>query len=178
MIEVVMIEVVMIEVVMITLAMIDAIIRPARGDVDMDRVRALLREYSELIGVDLCFQNFEVEVSGLPGRYAPPAGELLIAMSGEEVAGCIALRPFQPQEGICEMKRLFVRPQFRGGLGRRLAVAIIEQARAMEYKRMRLDTLPQQVEAHRLYESLGFCDIPPYSDFPIAGSRFLELDLT
>lgn len=156
----------------------EVVIRPARGDADMDRVRALLREYSELLGVDLCFQNFVAEVNGLPGRYAPPTGELLIAMSGQEAAGCIALRQFQSQEGICEMKRLFVRPHFRGGLGRRLAVAIIEQARAVGYKKMRLDTLPQQVEAHRLYESLGFRDIPPYSDFPIAGSRFLELDLS
>jgi GNAT superfamily N-acetyltransferase len=163
-------------------AMIEVSIRPARGDADMDRVRGLLREYSELLDVNLCFQDFDAELAGLPGRYAPPSGELLIAMSragaSEEPAGCIGVRQFQSLEGICEMKRLFVRPQFRGGLGRRLAAAIIEHARTIGYKKMRLDTLPQQVEAHRLYESLRFRDIPPYSDFPIAGSRFLELDLT
>ncbi|HLW77310.1 MAG TPA: GNAT family N-acetyltransferase [Bryobacteraceae bacterium] len=151
-------------------------IRAAAGEGDMDRIRALLREYAALLGVDLCFQNFEEELAGLPGRYAAPRGELLIAMSGGESAGCIALRRFREEDRICEMKRLYVRPPFRGsGLGRRLAVEIIDAARQRGYKRMRLDTLPQQVEAHRLYESLGFYDIPAYGDFPIAGSRFMEL---
>jgi GNAT superfamily N-acetyltransferase len=131
-----------------------------------------------MLGVDLCFQNFDEELATLPGLYAPPRGELLIAMSADDAAGCIALRPFRDEVEICEMKRLFVRPNFRGtGLGRHLAVAIIERGQEIGYKKMRLDTLPQQVEAHRLYESLGFVDIEPYSDFPIAGSRFLELDL-
>ncbi len=152
-------------------------IRAARPD-QMDEIRALLHEYSRMLGVDLCFQNFEEELATLPGRYASPRGELLIAMSGDESAGCIALRQFRDEQHICEMKRLFVRPNFRGtGLGRRLAMAIIERGREIGYKKMRLDTLPQQVEAHRLYESLGFYDVQPYSDFPIAGSRFLELDL-
>ena len=152
-------------------------IRAARPD-EMDRIRALLREYSEMVGVDLCFQNFAEELATLPGRYAHPRGDLLIAMSNDEAAGCIALRQFRDEVEICEMKRLFVRPQFRGtGLGRRLAIAILKRGREIGYKKMRLDTLPQQVEAHRLYESLGFVDIEPYSDFPIAGSRFLELDL-
>ena len=152
-------------------------IRPARPD-EMDKIRALLLEYAQMAGVDLCFQNFEEELATLPGRYAPPRGQFLIATCGDEAAGCIALRPFREEPHVCEMKRLFVRPNFRGaGLGRRLALAIIERARETGYKKMRLDTLPQQVEAHRLYESLGFVDIEPYSDFPIAGSRFLELDL-
>lgn len=128
--------------------MIEMTIRLARGDADMNRVRGLLREYSELLHVNLCFQDFDAELAGLPGRYAPPSGELLIAMSGagasEEPAGCIAVRQFQSQEGTCEMKRLFVRPQFRGGLGRRLATAIIEHARTAGYKKMRLDTLPHR----------------------------------
>ena len=152
-------------------------IRPALPG-EMDKIRALLREYSEMLGVDLCFQNFEEELATLPGRYARPRGELLIAISDDEAAGCIALRQFRDEAEICEMKRLFVRANFRGtGLGRRLAMAIIERGREIRYKKMRLDTLPQQVEAHRLYESLGFVDIEPYSDFPIAGSRFLELNL-
>jgi len=153
-------------------------IRIAEGGLDVMRIRALLREYADLLGVDLCFQNFDEELAGLPGRYSPPRGALLIAMSGEDSAGCIALRQFRDEPEICEMKRLFVRPSFRGtGLGRRLALAIIDEARRRSYKRMRLDTLPQQVEAHKLYESLGFYDIEPYSDFPIAGSKFLELVL-
>lgn len=152
-------------------------IRAARLE-EMDRIRRLLDEYSQMHGVDLCFQNFDEELATLPGRYAPPRGELLIAMSGDDDAGSIALRQFRDEAEVCEMKRLFVRPSFRGtGLGRRLALAIIERGREIGYKKMRLDTLPQQVEAHRLYESLGFYEIEPYSDFPIAGSRFLELAL-
>jgi putative acetyltransferase len=150
-------------------------IRAARAD-EMDRIRALLREYSEMVGVDLCFQNFEEELATLPGRYAPPRGELLIAISNDDAVGCIALRQFRDEAEVCEMKRPFVRAKYRGtGLGRRLALAIIERGRELGYKKMRLDTLPQQVEAHRLYESLGFYDVEPYSDFPIPGSRFLEL---
>lgn len=153
-------------------------IRAAAGDGDAERVRALLREYAERLGVNLCFQNFDEELAGLPGRYAPPRGALLLAMAGEEAAGCIALRPFRDSAAIGEMKRLFVRPHFRGsGLGRRLALAILAEARRIGYERMRLDTLPVQREAHRLYESLGFYDIEPYSDFPVAGSRFLEVKL-
>ena len=121
-------------------------IRPALPG-EMDKIRALLREYSEMLGVDLCFQNFEEELATLPGRYARPRGELLIAISDDEAAGCIALRQFRDEAEICEMKRLFVRANFRGtGLGRRLAMAIIERGREIRYKKMRLDTLPQQVE--------------------------------
>ena len=151
-------------------------IRPAHGDADMDLVRILLREYADWVGTDLYFQNFEQEVAGLPGSYAAPRGALLIAISGPDAAGCIALRPFR--DDVCEMKRLFVRAEFRGtGLGRRLALAIMEEARILGYRRMRLDTLPQQTDAHRLYASLGFREIEAYRENPIAGSRFLELDL-
>jgi putative acetyltransferase len=156
------------------------IIRIAASAEDIVDIRQLLREYEDWLGTDLCFQGFENELAGLPGSYAPPFGRLLIAMaaaeSGHGSAGCVALRPFD--ESTCEMKRLFVRADFRGtGLGRRLTLAIIDEARAIGYRKMRLDTLPQQREAHRLYASLGFREIQPYRPNPIAGSLFLELDL-
>ncbi len=159
------------------------IIRPAESAADLAEIRRLLREYEAETGTDLCFQNFKEELAGLPGSYAPPSGRLLIAMaegrsSDAETrpAGCVALRPLDPE--ICEMKRLFLRADFRGtGLGRRLAMAIVAEARAIGYQKMRLDTLPQQADAHRLYASLGFREIGPYRPNPIAGSRFLELDL-
>jgi N-acetylglutamate synthase-like GNAT family acetyltransferase len=155
------------------------IIRPAAAQ-DIAEIRQLLREYEAWLGTDLCFQDFENELAGLPGSYAPPSGRLLIAAarttSGNKSAGCVALRPFD--ESVCEMKRLFVRADFRGtGLGRRLALAIIDEARAIGYRKMRLDTLPKQREAHQLYASLGFREIEPYRPNPIAGSLFLELDL-
>lgn len=156
------------------------IIRVAETASDIAEIRILLREYEAWLGTDLCFQNFEAELAGLPGDYSPPSGRLLIAKviakDQSTSAGCVALRPFD--ESICEMKRLFVRAAFRGtGLGRRLSAAIIEEARAAGYRHMRLDTLPQQTDAHRLYATLGFRDIPPYRPNPIAGSKFLELDL-
>jgi GNAT superfamily N-acetyltransferase len=143
---------------------------------DMAEIRILLREYEAWLGTDLCFQTFEDELAGLPGTYAPPSGRLLIAKEEATSAGCVALRPFD--DSICEMKRLFVRAGFRGtGLGRRLSIAIINEARSAGYRHMRLDTLPQQTDAHRLYASLGFREIQPYRPNPIAGSKFLELDL-
>jgi putative acetyltransferase len=154
------------------------IIRLAAGAEDIVEIRQLLREYEAWLGTDLCFQDFENELAGLPGGYGPPSGRLLIATaaSGNNSAGCVALRPFD--ESTCEMKRLFVRADFRGtGLGRRLALAIIDEARAIGYRKMRLDTLPQQREAHQLYASLGFRETQPYRPNPIAGSLFLELDL-
>ena len=154
------------------------IIRAAASAEDIMEIRQLLRAYEAWLRTDLCFQNFESELAGLPGSYAPPSGRLLIAMSatGPRSAGCVALRPFD--KSVCEMKRLFVRADFRGtGLGRRLALAILDEARAIGYRKMRLDTLPQQREAHQLYASLGFREIEPYRPNPIAGSLFLELDL-
>jgi GNAT superfamily N-acetyltransferase len=150
-------------------------IRPAT-DEDLDEIRAMLREYEAWLDVDLCFQSFEQELAGLPGEYSPPGGRLLI----EEGAGCVALRALHPENGfeICEMKRLFVRPAHRGsGLGRRLIAAIIEEARGIGYRRMRLDTLPQMDSAQRLYAELGFKDIAAYRNNPVPGARFLELEL-
>jgi GNAT superfamily N-acetyltransferase len=146
-------------------------IRPATIS-DLDEIRALLREYAAWLEVDLCFQNFEQELAGLPGEYAPPRGRLLIA----EGAGCIALRTIDDE--TCEMKRLYVRPEHRGlGLGRSLVLAIIEEARGIGYRRIRLDTMPKMAGAQSLYGSLGFRDIAAYRYNPEPGARFLELEL-
>ena len=139
---------------------------------DLDEIRAMLREYAEWLQVDLCFQNFDQELAGLPGDYASPSGCLLIA----EGAGCVALRRID--DDICEMKRLYVRPVHRGsGLGRRLILAIIEHAREIGYVKMRLDTMPKMNSAQSIYESFGFRDISAYRYNPEPGARFLELDL-
>ncbi len=146
-------------------------IRPATIS-DLDEIRALLREYAAWLEVDLCFQNFEQELAGLPGEYAPPRGRLLIA----EGAGCVAVRSIDDE--TCEMKRLYVRPEQRGsGLGRSLILAIIEEARGIGYRRMRLDTMPKMAGAQRLYASFGFRDIAAYRYNPEPGARFLELEL-
>ena len=139
---------------------------------DFTIVRDLLLEYSASLGVDLGFQDFEHELATLETYYEV----ILIARDGDDVAGCIALRRIDA--GTCEMKRLYVRPAFRGrDLGRALAVAIIAEARSRGYARMRLDTLPMMRSAMALYESLGFRDIAPYRFNPIAGSRYMELEL-
>ncbi len=139
---------------------------------DLDSIRVMLREYAVWLEVDLCFQNFEQELAGLPGEYAAPRGRLLIA----EGAGCVALRAIDDE--ICEMKRLYVRPEHRGsGLGRRLVTAIIGEAREIGYRRMRLDTMPKMDRAQELYASLGFHEIAAYRYNPEAGARFLELEI-
>jgi GNAT superfamily N-acetyltransferase len=152
-------------------------IRPAAMPSDLEEIRALAREYAASLGVDLSFQDFEREVAALPGDYAPPRGRLLLARADGAVAGCIALRPLAA--GACEMKRLYARPAFRGrGIGRALALALIAEARTIGYARMRLDTLPMMREAQALYHQLGFVPIAPYRHNPIAGSTYLELDLS
>jgi epoxyqueuosine reductase len=151
----------------------DAGIAPAT-EKDLDTVRRLLREYEADLAHDLSFQNFEQELADLPGRYAPPSGRMLLAKADGAYVGCVALR--QIGEGTCEMKRLFVQPGWRGkGIGRALARAVLEEARHIGYKRIRLDTVLEP--AKNLYRSLGFREIPPYQHVPIAGVVFMELEL-
>jgi ribosomal protein S18 acetylase RimI-like enzyme len=151
-------------------------IRSASSTEDLAAARALFEEYQGSLGFSLCFQNFDAELASLPGAYAPPEGRLLLAFAGAEPAGCVALRKIG--EEICEMKRLWVKPDFRGtGLGRRLAETLMTEARATGYRAIRLDTLPSMKAAQALYTSLGFKDIPPYNDHPLEGTRFMEAAL-
>ena len=147
-----------------------------RTEDDLLETKALFVEYADSLELGLCFQNFDHELANLPGEYTPPDGLLLIARIDGSTAGCIALRKLE--EGTCEMKRLFVRPQFRGlQVGRALAEAVIAEARMIGYARMRLDTLPSMKSAQALYQSMGFNEIPPYRHYQIEGVRFLELGL-
>ncbi len=161
------------------------------GPDHIDIVRELFVEYAQSLGFSLCFQGFDAELAGLPGEYAPPRGCLLLAtaesdtaplpdadaVSASTIAGCVALRPIAGD--ICEMKRLYVRPAFRGrGIGRLLATAVIAAARDLGYRRMRLDTIEARMqEAVALYRSLGFRPITQYTVNPIAGALFMELEL-
>jgi len=139
----------------------------------LDEVGDLFRRYAGALGIDLSFQDFEEELAGLPGAYEPPGGALLLARIKEQAAGCVAMRPFQDE--ICEMKRLYILPRYRGrGLGRVLARAVIERACQAGYRRMRLDTLPSMSEALSLYRSLGFRHIGPYRYNPVKGTAFME----
>ena len=148
----------------------------AHTENDVEHARTLFQEYAAGLGISLCFQNFDQELTNLPGDYAPPDGRLLLAIEDDQIAGCIAMRKVGP--GLCEMKRLFVRPTYRGtGLGRILVNAIIEEARMLGYTHMRLDTLPGRMDkAIALYRSIGFVEIEPYYD-SVAGAKFMELDL-
>lgn len=146
-------------------------IRAARP-ADMADVRAMLQEYVAWIGLDLAFQEIDAELDGLPGEYTPPRGALLVAADGDRRVGMIGLRPLEA--GICEMKRLYVRPEARGrGLARRLITRLLDEARRLNYVEIRLDTLPMMSEAQALYQALGFVDIPPYYETPITGTRFM-----
>ncbi len=150
---------------------------PATSGEDLQQARLLFQEYAASLEFDLGFQNFEEELAGLPGDYAPTEGCLLLARKEGQPAGCVALRKISP--GGCEMKRLYVRPEFRGaGIGRTLGEAIIEEAGKIGYRSMRLDTVPTMKKARQLYRSLGFQPTAAYRYNPIAGAEFLELKLT
>jgi GNAT superfamily N-acetyltransferase len=153
------------------------VLAQAESPAQIAQARELFLEYAQSLGVDLCFQNFEQELAGLPGHYAPPSGRLLLAEYGGQLAGCAALR--QWQLGICEMKRLYLRPSFRGkGLGRVIAETIIAEARNAGYQHMRLDTIePIMKDAVEMYRKLGFKEIAPYRANPIAGAIYMELQL-
>jgi GNAT superfamily N-acetyltransferase len=149
----------------------------AETEAEIDAARELFREYEAWLGLDLCFQGFEGELATLPGKYAQPDGRLLLAYTDNKLAGCIALRKLE--EGVCEMKRLFVRDEFRGS---RIGVALIERliadAREVGYSKVRLDTYPPKMgKAVSLYASHGFVEIEPYYENPYPGVLFMELAL-
>jgi ribosomal protein S18 acetylase RimI-like enzyme len=146
------------------------------GGKELDSVRKLFLAYAEWIGVDLSFQNFNEELENLPGDYAPPAGCLLLALYNGEAAGCIAIRKLDGD--ICEMKRLYVLPEFQGhGIGKSLAEEVILAAKGLGYAKMRLDTMPMMASAQGLYRSLGFKEIESYRFNPVPGTVFMELNL-
>jgi putative acetyltransferase len=143
---------------------------------EMPIVRRLFEEYAASLDIDLCFQDFDRELETLPGEYAPPAGTIIVAYCGQEIAGCVALRRID--ETVSEMKRLFVKPEHRGrGIGRALAEAVIAHARDLDYASIRLDTLQSMTEANALYASLGFTECAPYRYNPCECPLFMELPL-
>jgi ribosomal protein S18 acetylase RimI-like enzyme len=153
------------------------IIQAERAE-QIEQARTIFREYEAWFGMNLCFQNFDEEVASLPGKYAMPEGRLYLAFADGKLAGCIALRKLE--DGICEMKRLFVRENARGQkIGIALIEKIIEDARNIGYEKMRLDTFPAKMgKAVQLYESYGFREIPPYYHNPYGETLFMELDLS
>jgi putative acetyltransferase len=149
----------------------------AEGPEQIAVVRELFLEYAQSLGFSLCFQSFDEELAGLPGDYAPPEGRLLLATREGQPAGCVGLHKLDSE--ICEMKRLYVRPQFRGkGLGRELAGRVIAEARQIGYKQLRLDTVePMMRAAVAMYRNLGFREIGAYRPNPIEGAVYMELQL-
>jgi len=149
----------------------------ATSPAQIAQARELFLEYAHSLGFSLCFQNFDKELAALPGDYTPPDGRLLLAEHEGQLAGCVALHKLESD--VCEMKRLYLRPQFRGkGLGRALADRIIAEARQIGYRRMRLDTVePVMKEAVAMYRKIGFKEIAPYCPNPIAGALYMELEL-
>ncbi len=169
-------------------------VRPARSEEDMAVAARLFTVYTDGLGIDLSFQSFAEELAGLPGKYSPPRGELLLARSADNdaVLGCVAVRPFDggttepappgtrggSSKRRCEMKRLYVCPEARGtGTGEALGRAILRKAAELGYDEALLDTLPSMVSAVRLYRKLGFVEIPPYYPSPISGTKFYSKDL-
>jgi len=158
-------------------------ITPPRNAEDDTAIKALFAEYAGSLGFSLGYQNFDAELADFPGKYGPPRGALLLARVGADAAGTVALRPLS--ETICEMKRLYVKPAFRGqrtedgrSLGRSLAASIVAAAQARGYERLRLDTIGGTMKfAVALYRSMGFVEIPPYADSPIPGTLYMELVL-
>src|SRR5207237_8044111 len=151
--------------------------KTAESPDEIATIHDLFLEYAQSLGFSLCFQSFDQELAALPGDYAPPDGRLLLATSSGQPAGCVALHKLESD--ICEMKRLYVRPRYRGkGLGRQLADKIITEARQLGYKKLRLDTVePIMKTTVAMYRQLGFRDIPPYRQNPIAGALYMELEL-
>lgn len=150
-------------------------LRQATSNEEVKQARQLFEEYAAWLGFNLCFQNFDKELAELPGEYAAPSGRLFLAGENDQVAGCVALRRIG--DGIGEMKRLYVRPEFRGqGLGRTLTETLLREARKIGYRRIRLDTLPGKMDrAIAMYRSLGFKNIEPYYHNPVPGVAFMEL---
>ncbi len=158
-------------------SMPDIEIRQATSASDLEAIHALFVEYAESLGFSLCFQGFDEELATLPGRYAPPSGRLLIACKQQVPVGCVGLRALE-DEGVCEMKRLYVKPETRGaGLGWRLAADIIREAQAIGYRQMRLDTLKSMKSADTIYRNFGFYAIPAYYHNPHPEVRYFELNL-
>ena len=152
------------------------VLRQASLPSEIEAARELFLEYQGSLGIDLCFQGFQRELAALPGPYASPQGRLYLAMDADKAVGCVALRNLG--EGMAEMKRLYLRPSYRGQhIGRQLAQRVIEDAKAIGYKSLVLDTLPCMREAQTLYASLGFVDTMPYTENPVEGARFLKLSL-
>ncbi|HEY3250180.1 MAG TPA: GNAT family N-acetyltransferase [Ignavibacteria bacterium] len=155
----------------------DILIYEAITENDIAEIKKLFIEYAESLNFDLCFQGFDKELNSLPGKYSPPEGFLLLAELNNKIAGCIALRKLE--RDICEMKRLYVRPEFRGhNIGKLLCDELIKKAKSKGYKKMRLDTISHQMRsAIKLYKSYGFYEIPAYYHNPQEGVIFMELEL-